>query len=89
MVRSALVIIVASAAASAAFAQGTPSPAAVPFADGRLTLSAEALLFWFKGSPTPVAIVTDDYANSPDVNVLLGGGTVDTNPSPGFKVTGA
>ena len=43
---------------------------------------------WFKASPTPVPIITDGYADLPATNVLLGGGTLDTNPNPGFRITG-
>lgn len=78
--------LIATAAAGGALAQGTP--AAASFADGRFTLSAEAMLVWFKSSPTPVPLITDDYVNSPTANVLLGGGSVDTNPNAGFKLTG-
>jgi hypothetical protein len=87
MPRIALLAIVASAAAGCASAQTTPANWAA--VDNRVTLSAEALLAWFKSSPTPVPIVTDSYANAPDVNVLLGGGSVDTNPNAGFRLTGA
>ena len=43
---------------------------------------------WFKASPTPVPIITDDVYGLPTTNVLLGGGTLDTNPNPGFRITG-
>ena len=43
------------------------------------SVTVEALYVWFKASPTPVPLITDDYANAPAVNVLLGGGTLDTN----------
>jgi hypothetical protein len=36
-----------------------------------------------------VPIITDSYVGAPGVNVLLGGGSVDTNPNAGFKLTGA
>jgi Putative beta barrel porin-7 (BBP7) len=58
-------------------------------ASGRGSVSVEALFMWFKASPTPVPIITDGYANSPDTSVLLGGGTLDTNPNPGFRINGA
>jgi hypothetical protein len=35
-----------------------------------------------------VPIITDNYADAPGVNVLLGGGSVDTNPNAGFRLTG-
>jgi hypothetical protein len=55
----------------------------------RWSVSAEALFAWFKSSPTPVPLITDNYADAPGVNVMLGGGSVDTNPNAGFKLTGA
>ena len=86
MHRSAWLFVAASAAAGPALAQGT---APAPFSDNRITLSAEALFSWYKSSPTPVPIITDDYVTSPSVDVLLGGGSVDTNPNYGFRLTGA
>jgi len=44
---------------------------------------------WFKASPTPVPVITDGFYGQPGTNVLLGGGTLDTNPNPGFRITGA
>jgi hypothetical protein len=54
---------------------------------GPFSLSAEALLWWFKSSPTPVPIITDGPLADPSTKVLLGGGDLDTNPNPGFRVT--
>jgi len=84
MRRAALVALMASTATGAAWAQAAPAADA-----SRWSLSAEALFAWFKKSPTPVPIITDTYADAPDVNVLLGGGSVDTNPNAGFRLTGA
>ena len=86
MRRAALVALLASTATGAALAQGAPAPMG---GDSRWSVSAEALFAWFKSSPTPVPIITDSYVDAPDVNVLLGGGSVDTNPNAGFKITGA
>ncbi len=88
MRRSLLTVTIAGLLAGAAGAQ-TPGAAPATFADGRLTLSAEALFVWYKASPTPVPIITDDLAFLPDTNVLLGGGTLDTNPNAGFRITGS
>jgi hypothetical protein len=52
-----------------------------------LTLQAEALVWWQKASPTPVPIITDGLYGQPGTNVLLGGGDMDTNPSPGLRLT--
>ena len=85
--RRSFVAMVAASAASMASAQGAAAPAAT-FGDGRLSIGAEALFVWIKSSPTPVPIVTDNYLDQPNVNVLLGGGSVDTNPNAGFRLTG-
>jgi opacity protein-like surface antigen len=77
--------MMACAAAGAALAQSAPSAMS---GDSRWSVSVEALSAWFKKSPTPVPIITDSYADAPDVNVLLGGGSVDTNPNAGFRLTG-
>ena len=86
MRRAALVTLLASTATGAALAQGAPAPAG---GDSRWSVSAEALFSWFKSSPTPVPIITDNYLDVPGANVLLGGGSVDTNPNAGVKITGA
>jgi hypothetical protein len=85
MRRAALVALLASTATGAALAQEAPAQTA---GDSRWSVSAEALLAWFKSSPTPVPIITDNYLDAPGVNVLLGGGSVDTNPNAGLKITG-
>ena len=86
MRRAALVALIASTWTGAALAQGTPASME---SVSRWSVSAEALFAWFKSSPTPVPIITDNYADAPGVNVLLGGGAVDTNPNVGFRLTGA
>ena len=78
--------LLASAMTGGALAQGVPAPMRD---DSRWSVSAEALFARFKSSPTPVPIITDSYVDAPGVNVLLGGGSVDTNPNAGFKITGA
>lgn len=86
MRRAVLVGMWTLTATGVALAQGTSTPVA---SDSRWSVSAEALFAWFKSSPTPVPIITDSYADAPGVNVLLGGGSVDTNPNAGFRITGA
>lgn len=83
MRRAAVVALLASTATGAALAQAPPSAV-----DSRWSVSAEALFAWFKSSPTPVPIITDSYLDAPGVNVLLGGGSVDTNPNAGVRITG-
>jgi hypothetical protein len=65
-----------------AFAQtGTMAPDA-----GRFTVSAEALMLWFKKSPAP-PLVTDGVLGAPGTRIFLGGEDLDTNPNAGFRVT--
>jgi hypothetical protein len=85
MRRAALVGCLVSAAAGAAFAQGTPTTVGK---DNRWSVSAELLYAWFKHSPTPVPVITDSYLDDPAVNVLLGGASMNTNANPGFRLTG-
>ena len=68
----------------AAAAQTSPS-GSVAF--GPFSLSTEALLWWFKDSPTPVPLVTDGRLSDPETKVLIGGDELNTNPNPGFRVT--
>jgi len=56
-------------------------------ASGPFSLSAEALVWWFKSSPTPIPLVTDGPLNDPDTKLLIGGGDLDTDPNPGFRLT--
>lgn len=93
MRRVALLALAASSVAlaesvwsGAALAQGTPAPME---SATRWSLSAEALSAWLRKSPTPVPIITDNFVDAPGVHVLLGGGSVDTNPNAGFKLTAA
>lgn len=80
--------LVTSTAAGIAGAQTPPASSSVPFAGGRGSVSVEAIFMWFKASPTPVPVISDDYIDEPGTNILLGGGTLDTNPNPGFRITG-
>jgi hypothetical protein len=66
---------------------GAASAQTGPARPGAFSISAEALLWWFKSSPTPVPIITDDVLGRPNTKVLLGGDDVDTNPNPGFRLT--
>lgn len=64
------------------------SPVTWPAA-GRMSLGVEASLWWLKSSPTPVPLITDGYVGDPGTNVLLGGGSLDTNPNGGVRITAA
>lgn len=50
------------------------------------TVSAEALLWWFKGNATP-PLVSDGLIGDPGTRVLLGGRDENTNPNPGFRLS--
>lgn len=54
---------------------------------GPFTVDVEALAWWFKSSPTPTPIITDGVYGQPGTQTLLGGGDMDTNPNPGFRLT--
>jgi Putative beta barrel porin-7 (BBP7) len=54
---------------------------------GRFTIGAEALLWWFKSSPTPVPLITNGTLDQPGTRVFLGGDSLDTGANPGFRVT--
>ncbi len=58
-----------------------------PVTSGPFSVSAEALVWWFKDSPTPVPLITNGLLDEPGTKVLLGGGDLNTNPNPGFRVT--
>ena len=84
VLRCATAMALWGCAAGVALAQTAPMPAE---SDSRWSLSAEALFASLKASPTPVPIVTDNYLDTPGVNVLLGGGKADTNVNAGLRVT--
>ncbi|HEY2815690.1 MAG TPA: BBP7 family outer membrane beta-barrel protein [Casimicrobiaceae bacterium] len=79
----AAVLATSSLIAGAASAQtGNAGPPLGPF-----TVGVEGLVWWFKSSPTPTPIITDGVYGHPDTSVMLGGGSMDTNPNPGFRLT--
>ena len=63
-----------------------PGLAAAADDSPRWSVSAQALSAWFKNSPTPVPLITDSYADAPGVNVLLGGGSVNTGAHGGLRL---
>jgi hypothetical protein len=82
IVAAGLSLLVVAQAASAQ-TTGTPPGAA---AAGPFTISAEALLWWFKGNATP-PLVTDGLLGRPSTRILLGGSDLDTDPNPGLRLT--
>ena len=75
-----VVLLVLLGFAELASAQ-TGAPPAGPF-----TISAEALLWWFKGNATP-PLVSTGALDQPGTKILLGGEDRDTNPNPGFRLS--
>jgi hypothetical protein len=66
----------------------TPASSSPPAAEpGRFSISAEALLWWFKNSPAPVPLVTDGLLGEPGTKTFLGGEDLDTGANPGFRLT--
>jgi hypothetical protein len=82
---TSLLIIAGVASAETTSAPSAPSMA--PSEVGRLSISAEALLWWFKGSPAPVPLVSNGRLDEAGTKVFLGGKDLDTNPNSGFRVT--
>jgi len=76
-------IAAALAACGGAHAQSAPT---MQPAVGTWTLGVEALAMWQKGSPTPTPIITSGVVGQMGTSVLLGGGTLDTNPGGGFRL---
>lgn len=64
-----------------------PSGAAATYEAGRFSVSAEALIWWFKNTPAPPSLVSNGLLGETGTRVLLGGQELDTNPSPGFRLT--
>ena len=67
-----------------ASAQTADTSAAATSDAGRFTISAEALMWWFKGNAAP-PLVSDGVLGQPGTKVFLGGDDRDTNPNPDFE----
>jgi hypothetical protein len=78
VVAAALSVLVFTGVASAQVAGAPANPS--------FNISAEALLWWFKGNATP-PLVTDGLFGGPGTKVFLGDRDADTNPNPGFRLT--
>jgi hypothetical protein len=85
--RSALAATLASGLLLAGGAASAQTGAPATASSGPFSASAEALIWWFKSSPTPVPIITDGVLDAPGTRVLLGVGSLDTDPNPGFRLT--
>jgi hypothetical protein len=87
--RHAVVVAVLSLLVVSPVSAQTPGSSSGSTSDARgFSVSAEALLWWFKGNAAP-PLVTDGLFNEPGTKVFLGGSDLDTNPNPGFRVTAA
>ena len=85
---AALTSVLIIAGVASAQTTSTPSaPSTAPPEVRRLSVSAEALLWWFKGSPAPVPLVSNGRLDEAGTKVFLGGKDLDTNPNSGFRVT--
>ena len=80
-------VLIIAGVASAQTTSAPSAPSMGPSEVGRLSISAEALLWWIKGSPAPVPLVSSGLLNEAGMKVLLGGKDLDTNPNSGFRVT--
>jgi hypothetical protein len=79
-------VVVAVAVASLLAVVGAASAQTTPASS--FSVSAEALLWWFKGTAAP-PLVTDGLLGEPGTRVFLGGKDLDANPNPGFRLTTA
>jgi hypothetical protein len=78
VVAATLCVLVFTGVASAQVARTSADPS--------FDISAEALLWWFKGNATP-PLVTDGLFGEPGTKVFLGDRDADTNANPGFRLT--
>lgn len=82
-------VLLLSVRAEVVFAETTPPTLTLTdraLKPGQIAVGAEALLWRFKSSPTPVPLVSDGYIGEPNTNVFLGGGSVDTGSNPGVRI---
>ena len=83
-----LTLLLFGAGIASAQTAATPATSSAPAAEpGRFTVSAEALLWWFKDSPAPVPLITDGLVGQPGTKTLLGGDDLDTGANPGFRLS--
>ena len=75
-----ILLVVGRTAAAQSVSSGQAAP-------GTFHFGAEGLLWWFKGSPTPVPLASDGSLGEPESTVLLGGGDLKTNPNWGIRLT--
>jgi hypothetical protein len=83
-----LTLLLFGAGVASAQTAATPATSSPPAAEpGRFTISAEALLWWFKDSPAPVPLITNGLVGQPGTGTLLGGDDLDTGANPGFRLS--
>jgi len=80
-------LLISAGVASAQTTSAPSAPSTAPAGVERLSISAEALLWWFKGSPAPVPLVSTGLLTDAGTKVVLGGKDLDTNPNAGFRLT--
>jgi hypothetical protein len=83
MKRAAVAALFSLLVAQVASAQTAASASATA---GPFSISAEALLWWFKGNATP-PLVSDGSLEDPGTKILLGGKDLDTDPNPGVRLS--
>jgi Putative beta barrel porin-7 (BBP7) len=83
-----LTLLLFGAGIASAQTAATPATSSPPVAEpGRFSISAEALVWWFKDSPAPVPLITDGLVGQPGTKTLLGGEDLDTDANPGFRLS--
>jgi hypothetical protein len=81
-----LALLLFGAGIASAQTAAPPATSSPPAAEaGRFSISAEALVWWFKDSPAPVPLVTDGLVGQPNTKTFLGGEDLDTGANPGFR----
>ncbi|HUK62851.1 MAG TPA: BBP7 family outer membrane beta-barrel protein, partial [Dongiaceae bacterium] len=65
----------------------TPGAASITREAGPFSVSAEALVLWFKSASAPAPLVSTGLVGEPGTKVLLGGEDLDTNPNPGMRLS--
>jgi len=78
--------LIAGATVALLTAASAPAQTGASSSDA-FTVSAEALVVWYKSGSTPAPIIVDGPLADPDTQVLLGGGKLDTRRHGGLRLT--